>query len=160
MTLRLLYMKSRLLFSAALCKKLSICTSPMASGLTPIFQAHPIVKLNRTLYGPNQANTVYIDEVFNFIVDDLGLQAAVAATGLFSGGTLDNPNGILIAVYVYDSMIIGSVNLISSIPSWLYDRFKAAGRVPVPVTCPCLSITVTRYRSKRSIAIDQIGYIN
>jgi hypothetical protein len=107
-----------------------------------------------------KANTEYFEEVFNYIVDDLGLQASVAAPSLFFGGTLSKPNGILIAVYVDDIVIIGSLKLISSIASWLYDRFKAAGHVPVPDTFKYLGMTVTRNRSKRSIAINQIGYIN
>jgi len=37
---------------------------------------------------------------------------------------------------------------------------KAAGQVPVPDTFQYLDMAVTRDRSKRSIAIDQIGYIN
>jgi len=126
----------------------------------PYCRARPIVKLNKTLYGIKQANREYIEEVFDFIVDDLGLQASVAAPGLFFGGTLGKPNGVLIPVYVDDIMIIGSLKLISSIASRLYDRFKAAGRVPVPDTFQYLGMTVTRSRSKRSIAIDQIGYIN
>jgi hypothetical protein len=59
-------------------------------------QARLIVKLNETLYGVKQPNRVYIEEVFDFIVDYLGLLAAVAASGLFFGGTLGKPNGVLI----------------------------------------------------------------
>ena len=57
-------------------------------------------------------------------------------------------------------MIIGTSVLVASIASRLYDRFKAAGQAPVPDTFQYLGMTVTRDRSKRSIAIDQIGYIN
>jgi len=57
-------------------------------------------------------------------------------------------------------MIISTSVLVASIASRLYDRFKAAGHVPVPDTFQYLGMTVTRDRSKRSIAIDQIGYIN
>jgi len=126
----------------------------------PYCRARPIAKLNKTLYGIKQANREYFEEVFDFIVNDLGLQASVAAPGLFFGGTLGKPNGVLIPVDVDDIMIIGSLKLISSISSRLYDRFKAAGRVPVPVTFQYLGMTVTPNHSKRSIAIDQIGYIN
>jgi len=57
-------------------------------------------------------------------------------------------------------MIIGKSVLIASIASRLYDRFKAAGHVPVPDTLQYLGMTVTRHCSKRSIANNQIGYIN
>jgi len=98
--------------------------------------------------------------VFDFIVDDLGLQASIAAPGLFFGGNIGEANGALIPVYVDDIMIIGTSVLVASIASRLYDRFKAAGQVPVPDTFQYLGMTVTRDRSKRSIPIDQIGYIN
>jgi hypothetical protein len=57
-------------------------------------------------------------------------------------------------------MIIGTLVLVASIAFRLYNRFKEAGQVPVPDTFQYLGMTVTRDRSKRSIAIDQIGYIN
>jgi hypothetical protein len=50
--------------------------------------------------------------------------------------------------------IIGNLWLISSIPSHVYDWFNAAGRVPVSDTFQDLGMTVTRSRSKRSIAIE------
>jgi hypothetical protein len=59
-----------------------------------------------------------------------------------------------------DITIIGKAVLVASIASRLYDRFKAAGQVPAPDTLQSLGMTVTRDRSKRSIAFDQIGYIN
>jgi hypothetical protein len=40
--------------------------------------------LNKTLYGIKQANREYYEEVFDFVVDDLNLQASIAAPGLFS----------------------------------------------------------------------------
>jgi hypothetical protein len=120
----------------------------------PYCQACPIVKLNKTLYGIKQANRDYLEEVFHFIVDDLGLQASVAAPGLFFGGTLGKPNGVLIPVYIDNIIIIGNLKLISSIASQLYDQLKAAGCVPVPDTFQHLGMTVTRSRSKRSIAMD------
>jgi len=126
----------------------------------PYCRARPIVKLNKTLYGIKQANREHFEEVFDFIVDDLGLQASIAAPCVFFGGTLGKANGVLIPVYVYDMMIIGNLTLISSIVPWLYDRFKAAGCVPVPDTFQYLGMTVTRSRSKRSIAIQHVGYIN
>jgi len=103
---------------------------------------------------------VYFEEVFDCIVDDLGLHASVAAPGHFFGGTLGKPNGVLIPVYIDNIMIIGCMKPISFIASWLYDRFKAAGRVPLPDTFQYLAMTVTRNRTKWSIAIDQIRYIN
>jgi hypothetical protein len=51
----------------------------------PYCRARPIVKLNTTLYGIKQANREYFEEVFDFIVNDLGLPASVAAPGLFFG---------------------------------------------------------------------------
>jgi len=120
----------------------------------------PLVKLNKTWYGIKQANREYYEEVFDFIVDDLNLQASISAPGLFFGGNLGETNGVLIPVYVDDIMIIGTSVLVASIASRLYDQFKAAGQVPAPDTFQYLGMTVTRDRSKRSIAIDQIGYIN
>jgi len=84
-------------------------------------RARPIVKLNKTLFGIKQANREYFEGVFDHIVDDLGLQASVAAPGLVIGGTLREPNGVLIPVFVDDIMIIGSLKLISSIACRLYD---------------------------------------
>jgi len=109
----------------------------------PYCRARPIVKLNKTLYGIKQGNREYFEDVFDFIVDNLGLQASVAAPGLFFGGTLSKPNGVLIPVYVDDIMIIGSLKILSSIASRLYDQFKAAGRVPVHDTFQYLGVTVT-----------------
>jgi hypothetical protein len=126
----------------------------------PHGRARPIVKLNKTLYGIKQANREYYEEVFDYIVDDLGLKASVAAPGLFYGGKLGSKDGVLIPVYVDDIMIIGSSAIVTSIASRLHDRFKAAGQVPVPDTFQYLGMTITRDRKTRSITIDQIGYIN
>jgi len=41
----------------------------------PYGRTRPLVKLNETLYGMKQANREYYEDVFDFIVDDLGLQA-------------------------------------------------------------------------------------
>ena len=62
--------------------------------------------------------------------------------------------------YDDDIMIIGKSVLVTSIASWLYDQFKAAGQVPVPDTFQYLGMTVTQDCSKRSIPIDQTGNIN
>jgi hypothetical protein len=125
----------------------------------PYGRTRPLLKLNQTLYGIKQANREYYEQVFDCIVDDLNLQASIAASGLFFGGNLE-ANGVLIPVYVDDSMIICTSVLVASIASRLYDRFKAAGQVPVPDTFQYLGMTMTRDPSTRSIAIDQIGYIN
>jgi len=53
----------------------------------------PLVTLNKTLYGIKQVNWEYYEEVFDCIVDNLGLQASITAPGLFLGGNLD-ANGI------------------------------------------------------------------
>jgi len=123
-------------------------------------QARPLIKLNNDLYGIKEASREYYEDVFDCIVDDLGLQASIAAPGLFFGGNLVEADGVLIPVYVDDIMMIGTLVLIASIASPLYDRFKGAGQVPVPDTFQYLGMTVTRDRSKRSIAINQIGSIN
>jgi len=125
----------------------------------PYGRTRPLVKLNWTLYGIKQVNWEYYEEVFDFIVDDLNLQASVAAPSLFFGGNLE-AHGVLIPVYVDDMMIIGTSVLVGSIASRLYNRLKAAGQVPVPDTFQYLGMTVPRDGSKQSIAIDQIGYIN
>ena len=112
------------------------------------------------MYGIKQANREYYGEVFDFIVDDHCLQVSIAAPGLFLGGNPGEANGSLIPVPVDDIMIIGKSVLVTSIASRLYDRFKVAGQVLVPHTFQYLGMTVTRDRSKRSIAINRIGYIN
>jgi len=126
----------------------------------PYCRARPIVKLNNTFYGIKQANRGYIEEVFHFIVDNLGLQASVVPPGHFFYGTLGKPNGISIPVYVDDIIIIGSLKPISSVASQLYDQFTTAGRLSVPDILQYLGMTVTQNRYKRSIANGQIGYIN
>jgi hypothetical protein len=126
----------------------------------PCGRTRPLVKLNEPLYGIKQANREYYKEVFDFMVDDVGLQASIAAPGLFFSGNVGETNGILMPIYVDDIMIIGTSVLVPSIASRWYERFKAAGHIPVPDTFQYLGMTVTRDRSKRSIAIDEIGYIN
>jgi len=126
----------------------------------PYGHARPQVKLNKTKYGIKQVNGEYNKEVFDFIVDDLNPQASIAMPGLFFGGNLGEANGTLIPVYVDNIMITGQSVLVASIASRLYDRFKTAGQDPVPDTFQYLGMMVTRDGSKRSIAIDQIGYIN
>jgi len=126
----------------------------------PDGSTRPLVKLNETLYGMKQANREYYEEVFDFIVNDINLQASSAPPGLFLGVNLGKANGVLIPVYIDDIMIIGRSALVPSIASRLYDKFKAAGHVPVPDSFQYVSMTVTQDRSNRSIPIDQIGYIN
>jgi hypothetical protein len=99
--------------------------------------------LNKTLYGIKQVNREYYKEVFDFIVDNLNLQASIAAPSLFFCGDLGEANGVLIPVSVDDLMIIGTSVLVTSIASRLYDRFTAAGHVPVPDTFQYLGMTVT-----------------
>jgi len=125
----------------------------------PYGSTRPLLKLNKTLYGIKQANHRYYEEVFHFIVDDLRLQASSTSPGLFFGGNL-KANGVLIPVNVDDIMIIGKSDLVASIASPPFDRFKAAGLVPVSDTFKYLGMTVTRDRSKLSIDIDQMCYIN
>jgi len=126
----------------------------------PYGRARPHVRLNNTLYGIKQANREYNEAVFDFKVDDLNLQASVAAPGLFFGGNLGEANDVSIPVHIDDIMIIGKSALVASSAARLYDRFKAAAHVPVPDTFEYLGMTVTRDHSKRSIAIYPIGYIN
>jgi len=57
-------------------------------------------------------------------------------------------------------MSIGTSVLVAFIASRFYDQLMAPGQVPVPDTFQYLGMTVTQDRSKRSIAINQIGYIN
>jgi len=125
----------------------------------PHGRARPIVRLNKTLYGIKQANREYFEEVFDYIVDELCLQASISAPGLFFGGKLGDSHGILVLVYVDDIVIVGTSARVASISSRLYDRFKAGGQVPVSDTFQYLGMTVTRDRQRKSIAIDQIGYI-
>jgi len=108
----------------------------------PYGRTRPFVRLKTTLYGIKQANREYYEEVFDFIVDNLSLQASIAAPGLFFGGNLES-NGVLIPVYVDDIMIIGKSARVASIASRLYNRFKAAGQDPVPDTFKYLGMMVT-----------------
>jgi hypothetical protein len=100
------------------------------------------------------------EEIFDFIVQDLGLQTSFAAPSLFFGGNLGEANGVMIRVYVDSITIICKGILVASIASQLYDRFKATGHVPDPDNFQYRGMTVTRDRSTLSIAIDQIGSIN
>jgi hypothetical protein len=45
----------------------------------PYGLARPLGKLNNTLYDIKQANREYYEEVFDFILDDLDVQASIAA---------------------------------------------------------------------------------
>jgi len=72
--------------------------------------------LNKTLYSIKQANREYYEEVFDFILNNLNLQASIAAPGLFFGGNLQ-ANGVLILVYVDDIIIIGTSVLVAYIAS-------------------------------------------
>jgi len=81
----------------------------------PYAQTRPLVKINTTLYGIKQVNREYYEEVFDFIVDDLNLQASIAAPGVFFGGNLDEANRVLIPVYVHDILISGTVVFVASI---------------------------------------------
>jgi hypothetical protein len=90
----------------------------------PHGRARPIVKLNKTLYSIKQANREYFEEVFDYIVDELGLQTSISAPGLFFGGKLGDLHGILVLVYIDDIMIIGSSSLADCmIGSRQEDRF-------------------------------------
>jgi len=126
----------------------------------PYGWARPLVKLNKAHSSIKQANWVYYEEVFDFIVDDVGLQASIAAPGFLFGGNLSETNGILILVYVDNIMIISTLDLVASIAPRSYEPFNAAGRVPVPDTFQYLGMMVTRNRGKQSIAINLIGNIN
>jgi len=125
----------------------------------PYGHTRPLAKLNKTWYGIEQANREYYEEVFDFIVDNLNLEASIAAPGLFFGGALE-VNGVLIPDPFDDNMIIGNSVLVASIASRLYDLFEATGQVPLAENFQYLGMMVTRDRSKRSIAIDQVAYIN
>jgi len=84
-------------------------------------RTRPLVRLNGTLYGIKQAKREYYEEVFDFIVDDLNLQASIAAPGLFFGGNFSEANGALFPVYVDHIIIIGTSVLVASIASRLSD---------------------------------------
>jgi hypothetical protein len=82
----------------------------------PYGRTRPLIKLNKTLCSIKQANQEYYEEVFDFIVDDLGLQASNAAAGLLFGCNLE-ANGVIIPVYVDDIVMIGTLFLVASIAS-------------------------------------------
>jgi len=79
--------------------------------LEPTRQFRPVANTNRKYY----------EEVFDFIVDDLNLQASIAAPGTSFSGNLGAANGVLIPVHVDDIMIIGTLVLVASIASRMYD---------------------------------------
>jgi hypothetical protein len=83
----------------------------------PYGHTGPLVKLNKTLYGIKHANRECYGEVFDFIVEDLNLQASIAAPGLFSGGNLGKANSISIPVYADNIIIIGTSVVVVSIAS-------------------------------------------
>jgi hypothetical protein len=87
----------------------------------PYGRIRPLVKLNKTLYCIKQANLEYYEEVFDMIVDNLGLQASIAAPSLFFGGNLGESSGVSIPVYLDNITIIGTSVLVASIASQLYD---------------------------------------
>jgi hypothetical protein len=118
------------------------------------------VKLNKTFYGIKQANREYYEEVFHFIVDHLGLQTSIAAAGFLSGGNPCEAICDQILVEIDHITIIDTLVLVASIACRFYNRFKATAQVPLHDTFRYLGMTVTGDRSKRSISIDQIGYIN
>jgi len=108
----------------------------------PYGHTRPLVRLNKTFCGIEQANREYYEKVFDFLIDDINLQASIAAPGLFFGGNLE-ANGVFIPVYVDDINIIDTSVLVASIASRLYYRFKAAGQVPLSDTFQYLGMTVT-----------------
>jgi hypothetical protein len=126
----------------------------------PYGRARPLGKFNKVVYGIKQSHRAYYEGVFDLTVDYLNLEGSVTASGLFLGGNLRVPNGVLITDYVYDILMVSTSVLVASIASRLYNRFKAAGHVLMPDTFQYLGMMVTRDRSNRSIAIDQIGYIS
>jgi len=91
---------------------------PLPDGEWPDPYGHtrPLVKQKKTLYGIKQANREYYEEIFDFKVHDLNLQASIAAPGLFFGGNLES-NGVVNPIYINDIMIIGKSVLINSIAS-------------------------------------------
>jgi hypothetical protein len=107
---------------------------PEGEWRNPYGRIRPLVKLNPTLYGIKQSNREYYEAVFDFVVDDLNLQASIAAPGVFFGGNLGEANGSLILVHVDDIMMTARSVLIRSIAFRLYDRFNAPGQVPGPET--------------------------
>jgi len=133
---------------------------PDAEWPDPYGRARSLVNLNKTVYGIKQVNREYYEEVIEFRLDDLSLQASIAAPGLVFGGNLGQANCVLIPVHVDNMMIIGTLVVVASIASRLYDRSKAAGHVPVQQTLQNLTMIFTRDHSKRSTAIDHISFIN
>jgi len=81
---------------------------PEGESPDPYGRTRPLANLNKTLYGIKQANQEYIEEVIDFMVDNLGLHASIAAPGLFFGGNLGEAHRVLNPVYVDDIMSIGN----------------------------------------------------
>jgi len=128
------YWPSQLLSSAALGNETLYIHLPDGEWTDPYGRARPLFKWDKTPYGLKQADREYYEEVFHFVVNDLGLQASIAASGLLLGGNRGEANGILFLVYIDDIMIIATSVIVASIASRLYQQLKAAGHDPVPDT--------------------------
>jgi len=80
-------------------------------------QARPLVNLNKTFYDIKGANRDCYKEIFDLIVNDLGLQASIASPSLFFSDNFSQENGVLIPVYLDDIRIIGQSGIVASIAS-------------------------------------------
>jgi hypothetical protein len=81
----------------------------------------PLVRLRKTLYGLKQSARSWFKDIYDFLVDNLGLTASVAAPGLVLG------DGIIILVYVDDIMdLSATMGKLRTLCDALYRRFHAA----------------------------------
>jgi transposase InsO family protein len=118
----------------------------------------PLVRLRKTLYGLKQSARGWFEDVYDFLVDNLGLTASVAAPGLFLG------DGIIVLVYVDDIMILTStIDKLTSICEALNRRFRAAppkgASIPIGDHFQYVGLDVQFDRESHTVYINQSGYI-
>jgi hypothetical protein len=131
---------------------------PEGNWQDPWNRERPLVRLRKTLYGLKQSARGWFEDVYDFLVEDLGLTASVAAPGLFLG------DGIIVLVYVDDIMILTStIDKLTSICKDLNRRFRAAPpkgtRIPIGTQFQYVGLDIQLDRYRRTAYINQSGYI-
>jgi hypothetical protein len=117
----------------------------------------PLVRLRKTLYGLKQSARGWFEDVYDFLVDNLGLKASVAAPGLFLG------DGSIILLYVDDIMILANIEKLRTLCDALHQRFRAAppkgASIPIGDHFQYVGLDVQLDRKNRTAYINQTGYI-
>lgn len=109
-----------------------------------------ICKLNKALYGLKQAPRVWYKTLTDFL-STLGFHPIASDCGVFT------KNGIFIAIYVDDLLIVGKDKQeISAVKEALHGRFQMTDLGPCSYY---LGIRIRRNRSAKTIYLDQQGYV-